>query len=131
MSYAARKQQGLDCEDLRTKYKNEHLPSHDYHLNQTVMYQGWTTKRWFPATITELCKEPRSYIITTEEGVQCRKTQAPLEAIPSSRQDKWKWTVSANNHMWTVKISNSKQSTTNLAQFRPKRDIKPPIKLDL
>ena len=26
MSNAARKQQGLDCEDLRTKYENEHLP---------------------------------------------------------------------------------------------------------
>ena len=38
MSNAARKQQGLDCKDLRTKYKNEHLPSHNLHLNQAVMY---------------------------------------------------------------------------------------------
>ena len=49
ISNAARKQLGLDCEDLRTKYKNEHLPSHDLHLNQAVMYQDPTTKRWFPA----------------------------------------------------------------------------------
>ena len=49
----ARKQLGLDCEDLRTKYKNEHLPLHDLHLNQVVMYQNPTTKRWFPATFTK------------------------------------------------------------------------------
>ena len=74
MSNAARKQKGLDCEDLRTKCKNEHLPLHDLHLNQAVMYQDPTTKRWFPATITKLCQEPRSYIITTKEGIQYRKT---------------------------------------------------------
>ena len=45
ISNAARKQLGLDCEDLRTKYKNEHLPSHDLHFNQVVMYQDPTTKR--------------------------------------------------------------------------------------
>ena len=29
ISNAARKQLGIDCENLRTKYKNEHLPLHD------------------------------------------------------------------------------------------------------
>ena len=43
MSNAARKQKGLDCKDLRTKYKNEYLPSHDLHFNQAVMYQDPTT----------------------------------------------------------------------------------------
>ena len=38
ISNAARKQLGLDCKDLRTKYKNEHLLSHDLHLNQAVMF---------------------------------------------------------------------------------------------
>ena len=63
MSYAARKQKGLDCEDLRTHSKNDHLPLHDLHLNQTVMYQDPASKRWYPASITKLCQEPRSYII--------------------------------------------------------------------
>ena len=67
ISKVARKQLGLDCEDLRTKYKNEHLPLHDLHLNQAVMYQDPRTKWWFPATITKLCQEPRSYIITTKK----------------------------------------------------------------
>ena len=75
ISNAAREQQGIDCENLRTKYKNEHLPSHDLHLDQTVMYQDSTRKQWFPATITKLCKEPRSYITTNKEGVKYRKNQ--------------------------------------------------------
>ena len=78
MSYAARKQKDLDCEDLRTRCKNEHLPLHDLHLNQAIMYQDPASKRWYPATITKLCQEPRSYIITTKQGVQYRKTQAHL-----------------------------------------------------
>ena len=34
MSNAAGKQLGLDPQQLRSKYKNEHLPSHDLHLGQ-------------------------------------------------------------------------------------------------
>ena len=79
MSNTARKQLGLDGEDLRNKYKNEHLPLHDLHLDQEVMYQDSSSKQWYPVTITRLCKEPRSYIVTTKEGVQYRKTQAHLK----------------------------------------------------
>ena len=74
LSHAARKQKGPDCEDLRTQCKNEHLPIHDLHLHQAVMYQDPASKRWYPATITKLCQETRSYIITTKQGVQYRKT---------------------------------------------------------
>ena len=84
ISNAARKQLGIDLENLRTKYKNEHLPSHDLYIDQTVMYQDSTSKCWFPATITKLCKEPRSYIITTKEGVQ---NSSSFEAISTSRQE--------------------------------------------
>ena len=123
MSNAARKQQGLDCEDLGAKYKNEHLSAHDLHLNQTVMYQDKSTRRWYPATITKLCQEPRSYIITTKEGVQYRKTQAHLKSYhPQNKRSKNKL-LAKNNLMQTVKNSNDKQSETILAQSRPKRDI--------
>ena len=37
MSNVARKQLGLDPEQLRNKCKNEHLPLHDLHLGQDVM----------------------------------------------------------------------------------------------
>ena len=90
LSNAARKEMGIDCENLRTKYKNEHLPLHDLYIDQAVMYQESTSKQWFLATITKLCKEPRSYIITTKEGVQFRKPQAHLK--PYQPQESWRWT---------------------------------------
>ena len=80
MSNAARQQLGLQPEKLRTEYKNEHLPSHDLHIGQDVMYQEATNKPWYPATITSLCAQPRCYNITTGEGVSYRKTQAHLKS---------------------------------------------------
>ena len=77
MSNAARKQCGLHSEDLRNTSKHEHLPSYDFHIGQDVMFQDATSNQWYPATITSLCAEPRSYI-TTREGVTCRKTQGHL-----------------------------------------------------
>ena len=128
---AAKKQLGIDCEDLRTKYKSEHLPSHDLHIDQVVMYQDSTSKCWFPATITRLCKEPRNYIITTIDGVQYRKNTSSLGKTyqPQDKKSADKQLLQ-NNHMQTVKSLKS-QNFDNLTQSRPKRDIKPPIKLDL
>ena len=88
MSNAARKQKGLDCEQLRTKHKNEQMPLHDLHLDQAVMYQDPNDKRWYPATITRLCQEPRSYLITTKQGAQYRKTQAHLKPYHPQDEDK-------------------------------------------
>ena len=76
MSNAARRQKGLGCEELRIQGKNKHLPTHDYHRGQSVMYLNPTDKRWYPATITSLCKEPQSYNIETEDGTIYRKTQS-------------------------------------------------------
>ena len=76
MFNTARKQFGLGPEQLRVKSKNEQLPSHDLHLGQSVMYQDPVTKQWYPATITSLCQEPRSYKVTTKDGVIYRKMQS-------------------------------------------------------
>ena len=43
------------------------------------MYQDVTMKKWYPAKIVKWCDEPRSYIISTEEGIQYRKTQKHLK----------------------------------------------------
>ena len=99
MSHAARKQKGLDCEDLRTHCKNEHLPLYDLHLNQVVMYQDPTSKRWYPATITKLYQEPRSYIITTKQGVQYRKTQADLKSYQPQDSTSENELLVQNNHL--------------------------------
>ena len=127
MSHAVRKQKGLDCEDLRTYCKNEHLPLHDLHLNQAVMYQDPASKRWYPATITKLCQEPRSYIITTKQGVQYRKTQAHLKSYQPQDSTSENELLTQNNHKQTVKSAKCKKSYTNLAQSRTKRDIKSAI----
>ena len=127
MSNAARKQKGLDCECLITQSKNEQVPSHDLHLDQLVMYQDPNDRRWYLATITRLCQEPRSYLITTRQGVQYRKTQAHLKPYHPQGEDEL---CTQEKHKWTVQCAQNQQSATNLAQSRPKRDIKPPNRLD-
>ena len=87
ISNAARKQLGLDSEDVRTKYKNEHLPLHDLHLNQAVMYQDPTTKRWFPATITKPVSRTKKLHHNNNRGWPIQKNSSSLEAIPPSRQE--------------------------------------------
>ena len=79
LSNAAKCQMGLHSDHLRVNQKNQHLPTHDLCLDQAVMYQDATTKKWYPAKITNLCDEPRSYIISTEDGTQYRKTQKHLK----------------------------------------------------
>ena len=109
ISNTARKQLGIDCENMRTKYKNEQLPLHDLRIDQTVMYQDSTSKCWFPATITNLCKEPRHYIITANNDVQYRKTQAhlkPYQPQDKKLEDKH---LAQTTHIWTVKTLNSSQ----------------------
>ena len=83
MSHAARQQLGLQPGKLRTVNKNEHLPSHNLHIGQDVMYQDATSKWWYHVTITSLSVQPRSYNITTREGVTYRKTQAHLKPYKS------------------------------------------------
>ena len=79
LSNVAKRQMGIQSEELRAKQKNQDLPTHDLYLNQTVMYQEPISKKWYPVRITKLCEEPRSYIITTEEGMQYRKMQMHLK----------------------------------------------------
>ena len=132
ISNAARKQLGIDCGNLRTKYKNEHIPLHDLHIDQAVMYQDATSKCWYPATVTKLCQEPCSYISTTKEGIQYRKTLACLKPYQPQVKKVEDEHLLQNTNMWTVKTLNTKSNnSSNLAHSRPKRHIKPPIKLDL
>ena len=128
MSNAARRQKGLDCKYLRTQSKNEQVPLHDLHLDQVVMYQDPNDKRWYPATITRLCLEPRSYLITTKQGVKYRKTQAHLKPYHPQGEDEL---LMQERHKWTVPSAQNKLSAISPAQSRPKRDIKPPNRLDL
>ena len=135
MSNAARKQLGLDPELLSNKHENEHLPSHVLHLGQDVMFQDTTSRQWFPATITSLCSQPRSYKITAREGVTCRKTQTHLKPyISQSKKIEDKLSLSQSSDMQTFKSDCKNFNTvTNQVQSysRSRRDIKPPVKLNL
>ena len=106
MSNAARKQLGLQPEKLTTVFKNEHLLSHDLHIEQDVMYQDVTSRWWYPATITSLCAQPRSYNITTREGVTYRKTQGYLK--PYQPQCKKTEDENSDNNMQTLKTNCKK-----------------------
>ena len=86
LSNAAKQQMGLHSEHLRVNQKNQHLPTHDLCLDQTVMYQDARSRKWYPAKITKLCDEPRSYIISTENGTQYRKTQKHLKPYQPRQQ---------------------------------------------
>ena len=57
MSNAARRQLGSAVEQPSSN-KNQHLPTHNFHIGQEVMCQSPITRRWFPATIKGLCPEP-------------------------------------------------------------------------
>ena len=120
MSYAAKVKYGLASgrslpPPVPTKDKNERAPTRDYKINQDVMYLDPTSKKWFPATIVHLLDAKRSYLIKTPEGTEYRRTQQHLKPykpkahgpLPSSPRD------------WAQ------------PQGRPKRDTKPPDKLDL
>ena len=127
MSNAAKRQLGIDVEQLSTS-KNQHLPSHDYHIGQEVMCQSPVTKRWFPATIKALCPEPRSYQIETQEGIKYRRTQNHLKLFKLHQKTQ-------TNEQYQHKCLNSNRIPINddckQVQACPKRQIKKPVKLNL
>ena len=99
------------------------------------MYQDATSKWWYPATITRLCIQPRSYNITTKEGVTYRKTQAHLRPYqPQSKKSEDECSGEQCSDKQTLK-ADCKQfdSMNNQVQSysRPKIEIKPQVKLDL
>ena len=77
------------------------------------MYQDATTKKWYPAKITKHCEEPRSYIISTEEGAQYRKTQKHLKQYHPTPQ---------------IAMSHHTNNCSSYIQLRSKDTIKPPKK---
>ena len=92
MSNATHRQLGIAAEQT-TANKHQHLPLHDLHIGQEVMYQDSDTKRWFLATIKALCPEPRSYQIQTTKGVIYRRTQNHLKPYKSYQKNQKKRTI--------------------------------------
>ena len=84
--------------------KNQHLPSHNFHIGQKVMCQNPITMRWFPTTIKALCPEPRSYQIETLESITYRRTQNHLKPFRSHQKTQRK-------ELSKQKCSNTRQNT--------------------
>ena len=118
MLNTARQQKHLKCKDLRAQCKNEHLPTHDFYIGQSIMYLNPANRRWYPATITSLCQEPQSYKIKTDNGTICRKTQSHLKVYQRNTE---KMNIEDTQ---TERSDNDKNSRT-------KHKIRPPVRLDL
>ena len=145
MSNAARKWLGIQPEMIRNIEKHEVLPIHDLHVGLSVMYQDNVTEQWYPAVITSLYQEQRSYMITTSDGVVYRKIQALLKPYTSQNKKSQaaqcvsqpmaqsdymqpvKQLMAQSDHKKSSQVNNQSQVHTS----RPKRDIKPLVKLDL
>ena len=118
MSNTARWQKCLDCEDLRAQCKNEHLPTHDFHVGQSVMYLNPVNRRWYTATIASLCQEPQSYKIKTDGGTIYRKTESHLKVYQR------------NTEKMNIKAIQTKRSD-NTKNSRTKHKVRPLVRLDL
>ena len=127
MSNVAGTQHGLGSEQLRMKSKKEQLPTHDFHIGQHVMYLSHVNRRWYPATITSLCQEPRSYKIGTEDGIIYRKTQNHLQPYQQQHnEDKvYNWNT------WTLGFDLKQSNNNNNKQNRSKCNAKPLVILNL
>ena len=99
----------------KLKPTNERAPTHDYKLNQDVMYLDPISKKWFPATIVRLLDAKRSYMIKTPEGAEYRCTQQHLKPYKPK----------------VCRPLPAKPKERSLAQSRPKHGTKAPDKLDL
>ena len=87
MSCAAKVKFGLASAQpsLSRPEKNECAPTHDYKLNQDVMYLDPVSKKWFPATIVRLLDTKRSYLIRTPEGVGVQKNTTASQATQTKK----------------------------------------------
>ena len=63
MSCSARLKYGrpisMPTEILRDPKMESQANSHNFHLHQHVMFLQPDQKKWYPARVIELCKEPR------------------------------------------------------------------------
>ena len=109
--------------------KNENVPSHDLDLGHDVVIQDHASKRWSAAIITRLCKEPRSYQVTTRDNVTYRKTQAHLKPYKLTFKNVQDAKIC---NMWPLEKTCNKNNTNDtIAKSRHRRTIRGPVKMNL
>ena len=95
MSNVARIQQGLGSEQLRVSNKNEHLPTHDFHIGQSIMYLNLVNRRWYPTTITSHAKDLE---VTRSEQQMVSYIEKQKTTWNCTNKMKMKWTVVIHEH---------------------------------
>ena len=132
LSKSAQAKMGIHPADaIRTKDKHQATTSHDYTVGQHVMFQNPPDKRWYPAKITSLAQAKRSYIITSADGAQYRRTQAHLKPFkPRDKQVQPERNQVQPDRNPPQAVPKPPQLAAQGAT-RPKREIKRPTKLDL
>ena len=76
-----RKQLGLDPEQLRSKYKNENLPSHDLRLGQDVTFQDSTKQTVVSSYHYKLVFRTRKLQDSSKRGCHIQKNSSSFEVI--------------------------------------------------
>ena len=79
-------------------------------------------KKWYPARIIELCKEPRSYKVQTPDNVNYRRTEQHIKVYNPNKEQS---TTERKN------VQSSLLPLPTLQEGRPRRNIKPPTRLDM
>ena len=126
MSDSARLKYGrpisIPTDILRDPKKESQANSHNFHLHQHVMFLQPDQKKWYPARVIELCKEPRSYIIQTLDNANYRCTEQHIKAYNPNREQ---------FKMEEKNVQSNLSSLPTLQESRPKRNIKPLTRLDM
>ena len=107
-----------------------------YTLCKILWFQDITSKWWYPATITNLCVQPKSYNITARDDVTYRKNTSSLEALPTSAQKKTEdkhsdcdMQTSKANHK---QFDNTRSKNNQVQSCQDQRDtLILPIQVDL
>ena len=100
-----------------------------YTWAQDVMMQDPASKWWSTVFISRLCKEPRSYQVTTRDNVIYRKRQAHLK--PYKSEVKNAQDVKSCNMQPLEKTCNKTNNNDTIAKLQHKRTIKAPVKMNL
>ena len=105
----------IPTEVLRDPKKESRANSHNFHLHQHVMFLQPDQKKWYPARVIELCKEPRSYIIQTPDNVNYRHIEQHIKAYNPNRE---------LAEMEKKNVQSGLPCLPTLQESRPKRNVK-------
>lgn len=121
-------------QETQKLYHDQHA-QHDLpplHTGQHVRIQDQTTNLWSPASVQDVCNEPRSYVVATPTGSVLRRNRRHISEAPQQRQSvcDTNHSVQPQSPIKTPSAAVNKPSTTR-TETRSGRLIKPVNRLDI